>query len=129
MASEERRQALILALLQSKSLREAAKKAKVPYRTASRWHGEKEFRQELKAARREAYEQALCMLQGSSTQAVAALLRNLESKKASDRNAAARSLLGFALDVTEHIDFVDQLNELQKAVDESEQRKPAQPPR
>jgi hypothetical protein len=104
--------------LQAPSLKAAAKKAGVNYRTARRWHGEESFRTELDAARDAAFRQALRLLQGTSTRAVRALLKNLGVDKPSDRTAAARALLEFAFQSQQSLDQAAKLAELEATLSE-----------
>jgi hypothetical protein len=115
MASHKR-QALILALLQSPSLRAAARRAEVTYRTAVRWHAEPDFQKELESAKREAFGHALAVLHGTSAHAAVALAKNLKSDKASDRNTAARALLDLAFQGHAALDLRAKLAELEQLI-------------
>jgi hypothetical protein len=106
-----KRQALILALLQSTTLAQACKKVGVNYRTARRWHVEEGFQAELKAAKDEAFAHGLRLLQGNITSAAAVLFENLKADKPSDSTSAARAILEFAFRGKE-------VTELQKEVEE-----------
>jgi hypothetical protein len=119
-----RRESLILALLQSVSLKDAARKAGLSYRTAKRWHAEESFRSELDSARKEAFTHSLRMVQGISAKAVAALLRNLKVDKAGDRTTAARAILEFAFRGWEDGELGEKVRELEALVKELKLRKP-----
>src|ERR1035441_4568455 len=91
---EQRRQQLVLALLQQPSMEKAAKSAAMSPVTAWRLSKTPEFQVEYRQARREAFEQSIARLQQASGAAVSTLLTIMEDRKhpAAVRVRAAESV-------------------------------------
>ncbi len=85
--------ALLLALAAGDTLRQAAKKAGISERTASRRTADPDFRRRLTEARAGMVERALGKLADGATEAVDTMRRLLKSRKETVRLSAARAML------------------------------------
>jgi hypothetical protein len=92
---EQRRQQLVMALLQQPSLKEAAKTVGISEVTAWRISKTPEFQEEYRQVKHEAFEQSLGRLQQASSTAVSTLLNVMEDLKnpAAVRLRAAECIL------------------------------------
>lgn len=97
---EQRRQQLVLALLQQPSIEKAAKSVGISPVTAWRISKTPEFQDEYRRARREAYGQSMARLQQASGAAVSTLLEVMNNSKnpAAVRVRAAEAVLRHAGD-------------------------------
>jgi len=100
-----RAEAAIAGLLSYPTISEAAQSAGISKTTLWRWLQRDDFRQRLKTAQETVFETALNTLQGSITDAVNCLHRNLTCKSASVQVQAARSLVEYALKTHELLDL------------------------
>jgi hypothetical protein len=92
----------IAALLQSRTLAEAADMAEVGERTVSRWLGEPDFEAALRDAEGQAIAEAVSMLAGLQSEAVKTLQKMMQNARSeSVRLSAARACLDFNLKVRE----------------------------
>ncbi|MDQ3012636.1 MAG: hypothetical protein M3X11_18235 [Acidobacteriota bacterium] len=106
----------LMALLESKSLAEAAVIAGVTVRTLQNWQAQPEFQRAYRAARRQLVESAIVRLQSVSDQAVEALTRQLNSSLPQVQVASARIILGFAVASVGTIEIEDRLDQLEGAL-------------
>lgn len=113
-------QQCVLALLSEPSIAAAAKKAQVGERTLHRWLRQPVFGREYRAARREAFAQAIGLTQRSSAVAVAMLLRIMHDPKAtsSARVTAATNILKFARESIELDDLAERITVLEQSTSE-----------
>jgi transposase-like protein len=96
-APPSRRDAAVLALLEHRSVADAARQCGVSERTLFRWTSEDEaFRRELAAARRAVFDAGMSRVQALTGRAVEALEDCLASDKASVKLQAARTTLELA---------------------------------
>ena len=107
----------ISALLTEPTVGAAADKAGVGERTLYTWLSDPAFRTVYLAARREAVNQAVAQLQRISSEAVAVLQQVMsdESKPASARITAARSVLEYSLKAVELEELEQRLAALENA--------------
>ena len=115
-----RAEAAIAALLSHATISEAAQSAGVSKTTLWRWLQRDEFRHRLKTAQETVFETALNTLQGSITDAVNCLRRNLTCKSASVQVQAARSLVEYALKTHELLDLRARISALETQLEARE---------
>ncbi len=114
-------QRAILALLQARSVPEAAEQAGVGTRTLERWLAEDPaFIREFRSTRTRVTEEAIAQLQGSAVEAVECLRRNLhDPAPPSVQVRAAVSILEHAMRAVETFDIVERLDVLESRHKES----------
>jgi hypothetical protein len=106
----------VACLLASRTVQEAARRARVPYPTLRRWiKRDANFRAAYAAARREFLEHALGRLQSITVAAVVRLRRLLDSREESVALRAAQAILGHALTATEQLDILARVEKLEQA--------------
>ncbi|MGA2534084.1 MAG: hypothetical protein ABSG19_13735 [Candidatus Aminicenantales bacterium] len=96
----------------------AALAAGVSRRTLDRWAAEPDFKAELEAGRRAAFDAALDVLKGLSAKAVKTLGGLLNSKLEAERRHAAVEILSFALKANETLDMEARIAALEKRAGE-----------
>ena len=106
----------LAALLTSRTIEAAAKKAGVSDRTLHRWLNEPAFRQAYLSARRMAMEQATSVLQRAASSAVTALQKNLSCGTPSAEIAAAKAILDMGFRAVEVQEFEARLAALEEAL-------------
>ena len=106
----DKRTEAILALLESKTLSEAAQRAKISRRTLYRYLQDEAFQAEYEQAKRDIFKRAVYRLAGQADKAVQTLIDIETDKKAPthSRVKAAQVHLGYALKTTEP----DEINDL-----------------
>jgi hypothetical protein len=90
---DRRREQAIAALMTYGTVEQAAKKAKVGYRTLKTWLSDPAFQAQYREARKDFLERTTARLLGLCDRAVEALERNLTAAKASDQIRAAVAVL------------------------------------
>jgi hypothetical protein len=119
-----KREAALAALLSCRTIKQAAKRAKIGERTLRGWLAEDEFRREYQAARRQALEKAVSQLHGALGQAVRTLKRRLTGGKEADQIRAALGIIDRAMSGAEMLDLAGKVAELEtilrKLTDESQ---------
>jgi len=113
-ANEAGRLAAMAALAAGEGRAAAAIAGGVSLRTLERWHSEPGFRDALREARRQAFDQGLETLKGITCKAVEALAQLLNSKREAERRHAAVELIGFAMRAHETLEFEARLEALEK---------------
>jgi hypothetical protein len=111
-----KREAAIAALLSCRTIRQAARKAKIGERTLRLWLKEDEFSGEYQAARRQALEKAIAQLHGALGQAVVTLRRRLKGGKEADQIRAALGIVDRAMQGAEMLDLAGKVAELEEIV-------------
>lgn len=86
------RQRAIIALMETKTIPEAAEKAGVGVSSIYKWMKEDDFQAELRAAAQKVYEQSLSKLAANSTKAANTLLKALDSE---NEHVALKAALGY----------------------------------
>jgi hypothetical protein len=103
-------------LLSCRTIRQAARKAKIGERTLRLWLKEDEFRREYQAARRQTLEKAIAALHGALGQAVRTLKRRLTGGKEADQIRAALGIVDRAMAGAEMLDLASKVAELEEIV-------------
>lgn len=110
-----RQQRALSALLEAPTIRKAAETANIPERTLYAWLKNRQFDAAYRAARRESMRHATGKLQQASAAAVAVLCQLLAPPNpAAIRLGAARSILEFAIKVSEIEDLDQRLAALEE---------------
>ena len=106
----------IAALLTSRTIVAAARKADVGERTLRRWLKKDDFQSHLRRARRQAFSRSIGRLQQVAADAISTLGRIMNDEKASPatRVSAARTVLQFGYHGVEVDDFEQRLAELER---------------
>jgi hypothetical protein len=106
----------VACLLASRTVAEAARRARVPYPTLRRWiKDDARFKAAYAAARREFLEHALGRLQAITVAAVTRLRRLLDSRNKSVALRAAQTILSNALGATQQLDLLARVEALERA--------------
>ncbi len=110
-------EAALVALLATRTVRDAAKKAKVAESTFWRWMQLPAFQSRYRAARRQLVESAIARLQNDATVAVDTLKEIAKNKKApaAARVTAARTILDHSLGAVELTDLMERVEQLEAA--------------
>lgn len=120
---EHVRERAVMAVLGCATVKQAARKAGVGYRTLKAWLAEPEFAGQLAEARRRVLALALGRLAKGTGAATTALMRAL---KAADQNTAVRAavaVLDRATKGCEMLDVLDRLERLEVAARRQERKK------
>lgn len=110
----DKRTIVLEALLAGKSQAAAARLARISRRTVVRWMTAPDFAGKLTQSRTEAFTEALAALKGGAAPAVQTLLKNLKSRRPSERRQAAKEILAFAFKGVELEDLEARLVKLEK---------------
>jgi hypothetical protein len=109
-----RQYAAIAALMEAKTIGEAAEKARVAESTLRRWlSSDRPFQTEYRKARRAAMDAVVGRLQAVAARATQALERNLDADRPSDVNQAARIILEHAHRGLEISDLMARVEEIE----------------
>jgi len=121
------REHLILALLQQSSMEKAAASVGISTVTAWRISKTREFKDEYRKVRREAFSQSVARLQQASGAAVSTLLKVMVDQTTSpaSRVRAADSVLDHAAKAMELEDIESRLDELERVSESSKSENPA----
>lgn len=119
-ALPRRHKGVLVALLSTATLKEAAVTAGVSETTVWRLLQREDFRQLLKEAQEKAVESALGALQGAAGAAIECLRRNLNSGNPSSEVQAAKNILDFTLKIREQFDHAARIKQLEEALDARE---------
>src|SRR2546423_15496705 len=117
-----RQEKAIIALLNQPTMKEAEEAAGVHEVTLWRWLQQPEFRKSYMEARRLAVQRAIARIQAVTTEAVETLreVMNDQSSKGSERIAAAKAILDYALKGIELEDHEQRLSELEAKLAEKQ---------
>jgi len=110
-----REEAAIAALLTEPTIALAAAKAGIGEATILRWLREPSFGAQYRAARRTVVESAIGRLQQATSDAVAALSRNLQCGVPASEIAAAKAIIDFAVKGLELVDLAERVEQLEQA--------------
>lgn len=111
-----KREAAIVALLQTGSIEEAAEQTGVSVSTLSRWMKREEFQTRYRAARQRTFEAGLSRLQALISHAITTLKRNLDCGRPMAEIRAASAILTHATAGAELLDVLDRLTDLERKV-------------
>lgn len=111
---DERWHRAIEALLQTTTVRKAAALAGIAHRTLTYWLADPDFRALFRAAREEAYGQALAIIQQSAAEAAVLLVEAVRGEEVTSQQIrAAETLLQAAERAAEHYDMRDRLRDME----------------
>lgn len=117
---KENDEKILLALLNSATIAEAAEKSGVSERTVFRRLADKDFQSEWRSARRTAVETAVNQLQSGMSKAVKVLLQDLKDKNPAIRIRAAKLILEHSRLGLETFDFIARVEKLEAIMDSRE---------
>lgn len=126
---ERRHEVFIAALLTEPTITAAAQRARISEATALRWLKLPDVSEAARSARRQVVEAAIAHLQGSASEAVEALRRNLapETPRAIQVRAAV-AVLQFATQAVELVEVLERVDRLEAALaHQSPQRQGVRP--
>ena len=104
----------IAALLDRPTIREAAQSVNVGEATLWRWLQEPEFQRAYRTARRQVVEHSISELQSATSEAVAALKRNLTCGNQSVEVRAAQIILEQSVKAVELVDLAERVEEIEQ---------------
>ena len=107
----------IRCILESNSIEEAARKAKVSRGTIYNWMKEEIFHECLMKERNAIFTETLDLLKQASRKAVIELINLLRSKNETTRRLAAKEILCLSLRATELRDIEERLREIEQIVE------------
>lgn len=111
----ENKEKIIVALLSSSTIKEAAKKAKVSERTIHRALEDATFTAEYRAARRSVYEASLGQIQSSVGEAIKTLNDALKSENDSVKVRSAQIILDYSVKSFEQTEITERIEALEAA--------------
>jgi hypothetical protein len=117
-----RQERALAALLTCKTVKAAARKAKVAYRTLRGWLAQPDFAAAYRDARSAFLEDALVLLQRTSRDAARALARNLKAEKPGDQVRAAVATLEQVVKVNQAVQLEDRVKRLEQEAEAQRRR-------
>src|SRR6266568_200150 len=122
LTSKQRRAALLLA--EGTTVVDAANKVGVARETVERWKRQPLFLEEIRQSEDKIYDESLRSLKRKAQDAIDCLTRNMDGKKVSPyvQVAAAGKVLDLGLDVHKISEVLVGLSELQRRLDDADQR-------
>src|SRR3954447_6936436 len=102
-------EAALAALLACPTIEAAAEQVGIASATLRRWLAEDDFQRRYRAARRQVVEQAVAQLQQGTSEAVAALRRNLNCGTPSAEIAAAKAVIDISVKAIELTDLAERV--------------------
>lgn len=108
----------LIALLNTNSIRDAAKAVRLSEETLYRYLRESDFLQEYREARRQTVENAVSSLQRSASEAAETLRRNLHCENPAVEVRTAQIILENAVKGVELIDIIERLENLESEYQE-----------
>lgn len=103
----------IPAIIESKSMEVAAKRADCDRSTLYRWLAEPDFQAELREVQDRAFSEALMRLQGTARAAVEVLIESLSAKSPTEKRLAAVQILEMTFKSLEIGEFSERLKDLE----------------
>jgi len=113
----------ISCILESSSIEEAAKKAKVSRASIYNWLKDEDFREKLKKERNTLFCESLDLLKQATGKAVKELIDLLRSRNEKTRRLAAKEIINFSLRMTELQDLGERLNKLEEVIERERHRR------
>lgn len=110
-------------ILESASLQEAARKAKISRSTLYVWMKDQTFRQILQEHRTTLFREALDLLKQGTGKAVIELIKLLDSPDATNRRLAAKEILSLSLKVNETFVLEERILRIENALERNEKKK------
>jgi hypothetical protein len=117
-----REDAAIVALLACPTIDDAATQAGIGESTLRGWLRDPDFQRKYRDARRQVVEQAITGLQQATTEAVAALRRNLSCGVPAAEISAAKAVIDFSLKAVELVDLAERVDALELAAEATKGR-------
>jgi AcrR family transcriptional regulator len=122
MPKETNKEKVLAALIETSSVRDAAKKSGIAEATVYRYLQDKEFLAEYRNARRQTVESAIAQMQNAATAAVYKLTELMNCENPAVAARCAQIILDNAIKGVELIDVVERLENLEDAVEKSNQK-------
>lgn len=115
----------IIALVNSKTIRDASKQVKIPESNIYRWLKQKDFQAAYREAKRQTVSQAITLLQKSCTDAVKTLQDVMKDKEApaTSKVAAAKTILEISTKMVEQEEIISRIEELEELVNDKKSAK------
>jgi len=105
-------------ILESSSIEEAARKAKVSRGTLYNWMKEELFHEKLMEERTAIFNESLGLIKQATREAVNVLVDLLKCKNETTRRLAAREILGFSIRITEIKDIEERVSKVEQIVEQ-----------
>jgi transposase len=105
-------------ILESSSIEEAARKAKVSRGTLYNWMKEELFHEKLTEERTAIFNESLGLIKQATREAVNVLVDLLKCKNETTRRLAAREILGFSIRITEIKDIEERVSKVEQIVEQ-----------
>jgi len=105
-------------ILESNSIEEAARKAKVSRGTLYNWMKEELFHEKLMEERTAIFNESLGLIKQATREAVNVLVDLLKCKNETTRRLAAREILGFSIRITEIKDIEERVSKVEQIVEQ-----------
>ncbi|MGB7201474.1 MAG: helix-turn-helix domain-containing protein [Pyrinomonadaceae bacterium] len=123
MPKHSNKEKALAALLETNSIRDAAKASGLSEATIYRFLADKAFLSDYRAARRQTVESAISKLQSASNEAVSTLIRNMNCANPAVETRTAQIVYENAIKGVETMDILERLewleNEYQKQVEKT----------
>lgn len=113
MPKPTNKEKVLIALLETSSIREAAEKSGLGEATIYRYLNDKDFLKEYRAARRQIVETSISRMQKASGEAVETLIKNLHCENPSVENRAAQLIIENSVKAVETLDILERLEILE----------------
>lgn len=111
---------VITYILESNSIEEAAKKAKVSRSTIYNWLKDNRFKQQLEKERKALFNEGLNALKAATSKAAKTLIRLLDSKDKKTRRLAATQIISVELKVAELHDLQERVERIEEHLGKSQ---------
>ena len=105
-------------ILESSTIEEAARKARVSRGTLYNWMKEELFHEKLMEERTAVFNESLGLLKQASREAVVVLFNLLKSKSETTKRLAAKEILGLSIRVTEIKDLEERISKIEQIVEQ-----------
>lgn len=115
MPKQTNKEKALVALLNTRSIRDAAKASRLSEETLYRFLRDTEFLTEYREARRQSVENAIGLLQRSTTEAAETLTRNLHCENPAVEVRTAQIIIETALKGIDTLDILERIERLEGA--------------
>lgn len=105
-------------ILESSTIEEVARKAKVSRGTLYNWMKEELFHEKLMEERTAIFNESLGLIKQATREAVNVLVDLLKCKNETTRRLAAREILGFSIRITEIKDIEERVSKVEQIVEQ-----------
>ena len=117
MPKPTNKEKVLLALLETSSIREASQKSGIAEATIYRYLKDADFQKEYRTARRSLVETSISQIQKATAEAVETLQRNLHCENPAVEVRCAQIIIEASVKGVELIDVIERLEVLENAVD------------